>query len=100
MFQLWRNQVVGFTSKCVKNICGRVTLSMTCIFTYNVSLSQVFFTDFAGKSHQPGFSVSGPLTENGLKGTLHGNIFCSGKIFTFKHDSYSRGPVVWSCRNF
>ena len=56
--------------------------------------SQVFFTDFAGESHQPGFSVSGPLTENGLKETLHGNVFCSGKIFTFKHDSYSRGPVV------
>ena len=39
---------------------------MTCIFTQNVTLPQVFFKHFASKSQLPGFHISGTLTENGL----------------------------------
>ena len=39
---------------------------MTCIFTQNVTLPQVFFRHFASKNQLPGFCISGALVENGL----------------------------------
>ena len=39
---------------------------MTCIFTENVTLPQVFFKYFASKNQVPGLSISGTLVENGL----------------------------------
>ena len=43
---------------------------MTCIFTENVTLPQVFFKHFASKKQLPGLHVSGTLVENGLSRTL------------------------------
>ena len=39
---------------------------VTCIFTENVTLSQVFFKYFASKNQLPGFYISGTLVENWL----------------------------------
>ena len=38
----------------------------TCIFTWNVTLPQVFFKYFASKNQLPGLSISRALVENGL----------------------------------
>ena len=38
---------------------------MSCIFTENVTLPQVFFKYFASKNQLPGLSISGTLVENG-----------------------------------
>ena len=40
---------------------------MTCIFTWNVTLPQVFFKHFASKNQLPDFYISETLVENGLK---------------------------------
>ena len=40
---------------------------MTCIFTYNVTLPQVFLKHFASKNQLPALTVSCKLLENGLK---------------------------------
>ena len=42
-------------------------MSMTCIFTENVTLPQVLFKHFASKNQLPGLSISGTLVEIGLK---------------------------------
>ena len=39
---------------------------MTCIFTENDTLPQVFFKHFASENQLPGLSVSETLVENGL----------------------------------
>ena len=41
-----------------------------CIFTYNVTLPQVFFKHFVSKNQLTGLSVNGTLVENELKITL------------------------------
>ena len=45
---------------------------MTCIFTQNVTLPQVFFKHFASKIQLPGLPVSGTLVENGLDTLVQG----------------------------
>ena len=55
-------------AKYLKNTCGRV--SSTSIFTYNVTLPQVFFKHFADKNQLPGFYISGTLVEDGLSNSL------------------------------
>ena len=41
-------------------------MSMTCIFTENVTLPQVLFKHFASKNQLPGLSMNETLVENGL----------------------------------
>ena len=43
-----------------------ISFSMTCIFTYDVTLPQLFFKHLVSKSQLPGLSISGTLVENGL----------------------------------
>ena len=40
---------------------------MSCIFTENVTLPQVFFKHFASKNQLPGLSISGTLAGNGRR---------------------------------
>ena len=50
----------------VNNLGQNICRSMTCIFTWNVTLPQVLFKHFSSKNQLPGLSITETLVENGL----------------------------------
>ena len=56
---LWKSDILSKDT-------GQRCRSMTCIFTYNVTLPQVFFKHFDSKNQLPGLSIIGTLVENRL----------------------------------
>ena len=85
----------------ISSQCFNYGETMTCIFTWNVTLPQMFFTHFPSKNQSPGFSMSGTTAWYGLSSLCEDYQLydCQGYDFLnwnkpFKLDSKSYS-LVW-----